>query len=145
VATFDLQAVLQTPCTLVSQIYYMRNLSCYNLSIYNLASKHATCYLWTAVDAKRGSCEIGTCLYLHLLSLQRSIKHAIFYSDACSGQNRNCHQSDACCHKPSTHRKNWSYISQEWSHPDGVWQHTCRHWICEEDRNICTSYVEECH
>jgi hypothetical protein len=43
--TFDLQAVLQTPCSLVSQLYYMRKLNCYNLSIYNLASTHATCYL----------------------------------------------------------------------------------------------------
>ena len=34
VATFDLQAVLQTPCSLVSQIYYMRKLSSYSLSIY---------------------------------------------------------------------------------------------------------------
>jgi hypothetical protein len=25
-ATFDLQAVLQTPCSIVSQIYYMRKL-----------------------------------------------------------------------------------------------------------------------
>ncbi|CAC5362185.1 unnamed protein product [Mytilus coruscus] len=89
VATFDLQAVLQIPCSLVSQIYYMRKLNSYNLSIYNLASKHATCYLWSEVDAKRGSCEIGTCLYLQLMSLQRNIKHVILYSDACAGQNRN--------------------------------------------------------
>jgi hypothetical protein len=27
--TFDLQAVLQTPCSLVSQLYYMRKLNCY--------------------------------------------------------------------------------------------------------------------
>ncbi|KAK3107527.1 hypothetical protein FSP39_016707 [Pinctada imbricata] len=89
VATFDLQAVLSTPCSLVSQLYYTRKLSCYNLSIYNLSSSNATCYLWSEVEAKRGSCEIGTCLYLQLLSLPTNIKHAIFYSDACSGQNRN--------------------------------------------------------
>ena len=41
-ATSDLQAVLQTPCSIVSQIYYMRKLNCYNLSIYNLGSE---CYL----------------------------------------------------------------------------------------------------
>ena len=37
VATFDLQAVLHTPRSIVSQIYYMRKLNCYNLSIYNLS------------------------------------------------------------------------------------------------------------
>ena len=44
VATFDLQAVLQIPCSLGSQIYYMRKLNCYNLSIYYLGSQNATCY-----------------------------------------------------------------------------------------------------
>ena len=69
VATFDLQAVLQTPCSLVSQIYYMRKLNCYNLSVYNLGNKDATCYLWSEIDANRGACEIGSCLYLYLKSL----------------------------------------------------------------------------
>ena len=35
VAMFDLQFVLYTPCTLVSLVYYMRKLCCYNLSVYN--------------------------------------------------------------------------------------------------------------
>jgi hypothetical protein len=87
--TFDLQAVLQTPCSLVSQLYYIRKLNCYNLSIYNLASTHATCYLWSEVYAQRGSCEIGTCICLQLMSLPNTKTHAIFYYDACSGQNRN--------------------------------------------------------
>ncbi|CAC5401173.1 unnamed protein product [Mytilus coruscus] len=89
VGTFDPQAVLQTPCSLVSQKFYMRKLNCYNLSIYNLANNKATFYLWSEVDAQRGSCEIGTCLYLQLLSISCTTTHAIFYSDACSGQNRN--------------------------------------------------------
>ncbi|CAC5414853.1 unnamed protein product [Mytilus coruscus] len=89
VATFDLQAVLQTPCSLVSQIYYMRKLNCYNLSIYNLGTKNATCYLWSEVEEKRGACEITTCLYLQMLSLTPNIKNVTLYSDACAGQNRN--------------------------------------------------------
>ena len=36
VVTFDLEAVLPTPCSLVSQVYYKRKLSCYNLSVYLL-------------------------------------------------------------------------------------------------------------
>lgn len=89
VATFDLQAVIQTPCSLVSQIYYMRKLNCYNLSIYNLATQNVTCYLWSEIDTNRGACEIATCLYLQLLALPSNFKNAILYSDACSGQNRN--------------------------------------------------------
>ena len=37
VATSDLKAVLHTPCSIVSQIYYIRKLNCYNLSIYSLS------------------------------------------------------------------------------------------------------------
>ena len=33
VATFDLQSVLYTPCSLVSVMYCMRNLCCYNLCL----------------------------------------------------------------------------------------------------------------
>ena len=91
-------------------------------SVYNLASKHATCYLWSEVDAKRGSCEIGTCLYLHLLSLQRNINHAIFYSDACSGQNRNQFTATSLMHAvtnlPHIEKINHKFL--KWSHPDGV-------------------------
>lgn len=103
VATFDLQAVLTTPCSLVSQLYYMRKLSCYNLSTYNLASNNATCYIWSEVDAQRGSCEIGTCLYLQLLSFPNTTRHAIFYSDACSGQNRNQFTATCLLHAVTHH------------------------------------------
>ena len=41
--TFDLEAVLPTPCSLVSQVYYKRKLSCYNLSFYSLGDK-GTCF-----------------------------------------------------------------------------------------------------
>ena len=89
VATFDLQSVLYTPCTLVSLMYYMRKLCCYNLSVYNLSNQSGTCYLWSEVEAGRGSCEVATCLRLQLQSLPLNIEHVVLYSDACGGQNRN--------------------------------------------------------
>lgn len=89
VATFDLQSVLYTPCTLVSLMYYMRKLCCYNLSVYNLSNQAGTCYVWSETEGGRGSCEVATCLRLHLLSLPLNIDHVILYSDACGGQNRN--------------------------------------------------------
>ena len=89
VATFDLQSVLYTPCTLVSLMYYMRKLCCYNLSVYNLSNQSGTCYLWSEVEAGRGSCEVATCLRLQLQSLPLNIEHVVLYSDACGGQSRN--------------------------------------------------------
>lgn len=88
-ATFDLEAVLYTPCSNVSQIFYKRKLACYNLSIYDLGSKDGTCYLWDESQAARGSSEIGTCIVTQLQGLPRCVKHVILYSDCCTGQNRN--------------------------------------------------------
>ena len=89
VCCFDLQSVLYTPCSLVSLMYYMRKLCCYNLSFYSLGNSNGTCFVWTEVEANRGASEIATCLKLYLESLPDEVTHVIFYSDACGGQNRN--------------------------------------------------------
>ena len=41
-ATFDLEAVLPTPCSLVSQAYYKRKLSSYNFTVYSLSDGKGT-------------------------------------------------------------------------------------------------------
>ena len=87
--TFDLQSVFYTPCSLVSVMYYMRKLCCYNLSVYSLGSGEGSCFLWSEVNGKRGSSEIATCINHYLKSLPYVVEHVIFYSDACTGQNRN--------------------------------------------------------
>ena len=91
VATFDLQAVLTTPCCLVSQLYYARKLCCYNLTIYSLGDKRVSCHLWDETQGKRGSCEIATCLHKNTQSICSSgpIEDVTYYSDTCGGQNRN--------------------------------------------------------
>lgn len=89
VACFDLQSVLYTPCSLVSVMYYMRKLCCYNLTFYSLGDHKGTCFVWSEVDAKRGASEVATCLRLHLQSLPVNVDHVVLYSDACGGQNRN--------------------------------------------------------
>ncbi|CAC5382510.1 unnamed protein product [Mytilus coruscus] len=143
VATFDLQAVLQIPCSLVSQIYYMRKLNSYNLSIYNLASKHATCYLWSEVDAKRGSCEIGTCLYLQLMSLQRNIKHVILYSDACAGQNRNQFIATCLMHAvttlPNIETIDHKFLESGHTQMECDSMHSAIEFAKKKDRDLCST------
>lgn len=87
--TFDLEAVLTTPHMEASQMYYKRKLCVYNLSLYSLASKDGTCYVWNEMEGKRGACEISTCLYMFLMSLPATVKHVTLYSDNSTGQNRN--------------------------------------------------------
>lgn len=87
--TMDLQAVLYSPCSNVSNFYYSRKMATYNFTIYDQVTSHGECFLWDETDGKRGSDEIGSALYKHLLSLPNHVKHVIYYSDCCGGQNRN--------------------------------------------------------
>ena len=89
VVTLDLQAVLQAPCGLVSQLYYKRKLSIFNFTIYSLADKEGKCYIWDETEGKRGANEIATCIFFYLCSLPEIVEDVIIYSDCCSGQNRN--------------------------------------------------------
>jgi hypothetical protein len=56
VTTFDMEAVLPTPFDQTSQTYYKRKLNVYNLSVFSLADKRATCYVWTEAEGQKGSC-----------------------------------------------------------------------------------------
>ena len=102
--TFDLEAVLSTPCSLVSQVYYKRKLSCYNLSLYSLGDHKGTCYLWDETEGQRGSCEVATCLHKYMNSLPPYVRHLTFYSDNCMGQNRNKYVAAALLYSVSNNR-----------------------------------------
>ena len=80
-ATFDLEAVLPTPCSLVSQAYYK-----------------GTCFLWNETEGQRGSCEIAKCLHLYLNSLNPCTEQVTLFSDSCIGQNRNKFVASALLH-----------------------------------------------
>ncbi|XP_070212669.1 uncharacterized protein [Littorina saxatilis] len=102
VITVDMQAVLQTPCGAVSQLYYKRKLSVFNFTTYSLADGKATCYTWDETEAKRGACEIATCLLMYIASLSSHVKDVILYSDCCGGQNRNQYFATCFMHAVNT-------------------------------------------
>jgi len=89
VADFDLEKVLPTPCSKVTNLRYKRKLPTYNFTVFDLASKNCVCYMWSGLDAKKGSAESATCLKRWLLRLDGGVEEAIFYSDTAAGQNRN--------------------------------------------------------
>ena len=89
-AVFDLQQVLQAPKINVGLSYYKLKLSVFNFTVFNLATKGCNCYMWTEVTANRGASEIGSCLRLYIIAqAENGIKEFSFFSDNCSGQNRN--------------------------------------------------------
>ena len=78
-AIFDLESVLPTPCSLVSQAYYKRKPSCYNLSLHSFGDNKGTCFLWNETEGQRRSCEVTTCLHNYINSLPPNVNHLCFY------------------------------------------------------------------
>ncbi|KAL4718003.1 hypothetical protein ACJJTC_003953 [Scirpophaga incertulas] len=89
-ATFDFQKVLVTPYGDVSVLYYKRRLATLNFTVFDLASKIGTCYMWHDGIAKRGSIEVSSCLLNFIKHyVEKGVTDFRFWSDNCSGQNRN--------------------------------------------------------
>jgi len=107
VSTFDLEAVLSTPCSLVGELYYKRKLSCYNLSFYSLSDQKGTCYLWDETQGGRGCNEVGSCVLKQIDSIvkQHNAKEITFYSDTCGGQNRNQFMASGLLYAIKEHRQ----------------------------------------
>ena len=69
VATFDLQAVLITPCSLVSELYYSLSYVVTIFTIFQLADKHVFCHILDETHSNRDSCEIA----IYLLNNSQSV------------------------------------------------------------------------
>lgn len=89
-ACFDLQKVLFVPRAEISVLYYKRKLSIYNFTVYDLATGEAHCYVWDETTANRGGNEVASCLWQFIADkAAEGFTEFSFYSDNCSGQNRN--------------------------------------------------------
>ncbi|CAH1169726.1 unnamed protein product [Phaedon cochleariae] len=64
--------------------------------VYNVVNKRGDCFMWTETGCKRGSCEIGSCVYKYLESLPISTRKVTFYGDRCDGQNLNKFLATMC-------------------------------------------------
>ena len=112
-AVFDLQAVMQCPTGDISAFYYKSRLNSFNFTIVELNKpkeldthpkyccyKNVNCYFWDETQGKRGSNELGSCIFNYLKSIDaRSSEKkvdVIFYSDNCGGQNKNKFIASLC-------------------------------------------------
>lgn len=88
--SIDLQQVLSIPALTHTQMYYLRQLSCYNLGIHVGDNNNVLLSMWHEAIHSRGANEIASCL---LKAVEANImcgkKKLIVWSDNCSGQNKN--------------------------------------------------------
>lgn len=90
VAIFDLEKALNIPQSESSCLYYKRKISVYNFTIHVTNNDQGICNVWPEVVARRGSSEMGSCLFKFINDqVGKGVKEFIFYSDNCTGQNKN--------------------------------------------------------
>ena len=73
-----------------SALFYKRRLSNFNLTFYDVVSKHCHCFTWHEGVSKRGSSEISTAVFKALKMYDdEGAEEVHLYSDGCVGQNKN--------------------------------------------------------
>lgn len=100
---FDLQAVLTTPKGPSGQIFYMRKLAVYNLTVYNLGNQKVLCYVWDETQGKRGANEIATCIFEYISNQKDDVESIRMMSDGCGGQQKNSIFATMCLRLVQTH------------------------------------------
>jgi hypothetical protein len=90
VCSFDLQKQLQCPKSESACFFYRNKLTVFNFTVFNMVKRIGDCFLWHAGLAKKGSDEIASALFIYIKALhQAGYKEIRFFSDNCSGQNKN--------------------------------------------------------
>ncbi|KAJ8959579.1 hypothetical protein NQ314_006228 [Rhamnusium bicolor] len=98
---FDFEAVRYCPKVKAKAIFYKSRFAVYNFTVYDVACRTATNFVWPESLAGRGSCEVASCLF-KLMSTVADGKHFAFISDTCGGQNRNSIVSAMCLYTVET-------------------------------------------
>ena len=92
-ACYDLQKVMNLPKSPVGRLYYLRKLNVYNFTIWAVHGRKKTriCFVWDETEYLRGAQQVLSAVYMFIEEMWRlyRVKEFRFWSDNCSGQNKN--------------------------------------------------------
>ena len=130
---------------MISLMYYMRKFCCFKFTVFCFANLTGTCYLWTEIEGKRGSCQVATCLNLHLLSLPPTKTHMILYSDRCllgpESLPSDCNMFLGSCRNDTIHKHHRPQISRDWPYPYRMRFHAFCCGTCQETHH--TNWIQK--
>lgn len=93
VACFDMQAVLPLPKGEISIFYYKSKVNVMNLTVTEIESEDACCYVWHEGEGGKGAIEVTSCIFKYLEEKSKAVNNEdleiTFYSDNCGAQNKN--------------------------------------------------------
>lgn len=124
-------------------MYYKRNLSTCNLTVYNLGNKAVTRYMWHENVARRGSCEIAICLQKFIECLPPGVKKLVLFSDTRGGQNRNQNFSSMCLHTVADNNLDYTehlYFESSYSQMEADSVHSSIENVCRRQNIYAPSY-----
>ncbi|KAJ4429539.1 hypothetical protein ANN_21708 [Periplaneta americana] len=87
--TVDLQKVLYVPSLTHCEMYYSRQLSCFNLCVHVSDTEDAYMCLWNESVSGRGGNEIVSSLLKVISLLPSNKRKLVIWTDNCIGQNKN--------------------------------------------------------
>lgn len=92
--TVDVQAVLLSPKSNISSLYYKTKLCVHNLCYFDLNNKDGFCYLWHEGEGGLNAEEFSSCFHFFIENqvipfIGEEKRKVVFWSDGCTYQNRN--------------------------------------------------------
>ena len=87
--TSDFEQNLPLPTLTHSDVFYARQLWVHNFGVHDCVDNTGIMHMWDGSTAKRGSCEVASCLESLLKERSTGAQRLVLFSDGCSGQNKN--------------------------------------------------------
>ncbi|KAK3925577.1 N-acetyl-gamma-glutamyl-phosphate reductase, partial [Frankliniella fusca] len=85
-----MQKILTCPKSEVADFYYKSKINLYNFTIFDMAPRLGTCYIWNETEGKKGSSEVASGVYNFIDKKQKEgTVEFVFYSDNPTSQNKN--------------------------------------------------------